>query len=229
MPRQRDRDLDAILETRNLHKSYFIGRREIPVLHGIDLKIAEGEFVSVVGPSGCGKSTLLYLLGGLTRPTRGSVLIGGTDTSIISDRSLTVLMREHIGFVFQRFNLISALSAYDNVGISLQVRGDGSAAKKEAGEILKRVGLADKMQRKPMELSAGEEQRVAIARALVHRPAVILADEPTGNLDSENSKNVLSLFQELNADGQTIVLITHNLAAARIADRMIRMKDGKIA
>ena len=220
--------MNFILETKNLHKSYFIGKREIPVLHGIDVKVAEGEFVSVVGPSGCGKSTLLYLLGGLTRPTGGSVLIAGTDTSKVSGRSLVTLTREHIGFVFQRFNLLAALSAYDNVGLSLRVRGNGGVAEKEAVEILKRVGLADKMERRPSELSAGEEQRVAIARAVVHRPKVVLADEPTGNLDSENSKNVLGLFQELNADGQTIVLITHNLAAARVAGRMIQMKDGKI-
>jgi len=220
--------VNAILETKGLCKSYYIGRREIPVLREVDLKVAGGEFVSVVGPSGCGKSTLLYLLGGLTRPTRGSVFIAGADTSRVADRTLVALTRRHIGFVFQRFNLLAALSAYDNVGMSLRVRGNGAVAKREAAKILKRVGLADRMQRKPSELSAGEEQRVAIARALVHKPEVILADEPTGNLDSENAKNILELFQELNADGQTIVLVTHDVVAADVAGRTIRMKDGKI-
>jgi len=220
--------VSIVLETRDLHKSYFIGRKEIPVLHGINLSVGEGEFVAVAGPSGCGKSTLLYLLGALTRPTAGSVLINNVDTSVSSDACLTRLTRENIGFVFQRFNLLPTLSAYDNVAMQLRIRGDGRATGREIGEILERVGMADKKERKPGELSAGEEQRIAIARALVHRPKVILADEPTGNLDSANAQNILRLFREINGAGQTIVMITHNNEAARAAGRILRMKDGKI-
>ena len=220
--------MSFILETRNLHKSYFIGRKEIPVLHGINLSVGEGEFVAVAGPSGCGKSTLLYLLGALTRPTSGNVLIDNVDTSEVSGAGLTRLTRENIGFVFQRFNLLSTLSARDNVGMPLRIRGNGRASGREAAEILERVGMADKKDRRPGELSAGEEQRVAIARALVHGPKVILADEPTGNLDSANARNILRLFKEINAGGQTIVMITHNDEAAKAAGRILQMKDGKI-
>jgi putative ABC transport system ATP-binding protein len=219
---------NTILETRDVYKSYFIGKREIPVLRGINLGIGKGEFTALVGPSGCGKSTLLYLLGGLARPTRGSIFIAGSDSSNVSDRCRVRLTRENIGFVFQRFNLLASLSAYDNVGMSLRVRGNGRVPREAVENILKRVGMADKMDRRPSELSAGEEQRVAIARALVHAPAVILADEATGNLDSDNAKAILELFQEINAAGQTIVMVTHNLEAAGAAGRIIRMKDGKI-
>ena len=218
---------EAILQVQDLHKSYFIGRREVPVLHGISLSVSAGEFVAVVGPSGCGKSTLLFHMGGMMRPTAGSVLIAGNDVARMSDGALTRLRRERIGFVFQRFNLLPALDAEGNVRLALSIRGGDQAD--GVLECLGGLGLSDKLRHRPRELSMGEQQRVAIARAIIHRPDILLADEPTGNLDSENAAQILSIFRKLNRErGQTIVMITHNKDAAAVTDRVVQMKDGTI-
>ena len=217
-----------IIETRNLAKTYRSDGVSTPALRGIDLAVEKGEFVSIMGPSGCGKSTLLYLMGLLDTPTDGAVVLVGADTRGLSDGERTRLRREHIGFVFQRFNLIPTISAEDNVALPLRLRGRpvGPAAR----EMLAAVGLDEKRRRRPGSMSIGEQQRVAIARALVTRPAVLLADEPTGNLDSESSDRVLDLIERFHEDlGQTVALITHNEQVAARADRLIRMRDGRIA
>jgi len=221
-------DMETILEARGLTKVYRTDAAPTAALRGVDLAVRRGEFVSVMGPSGCGKSTLLYLLGLLATPTEGTVVLDGTDTGAISDGRRTRLRRRHIGFVFQRFNLLAALSAEDNVALALRLRHE--AVQTRACEMLAAVGLDDKRRRRPGELSVGEQQRVAIARALVTRPDVLLADEPTGNLDSEASERVLDLIGRFHRDaGQTIVLITHNEKVAERAERLVRMRDGRIA
>ena len=217
-----------VLEATSLSKTYRRGRRSVDAVKDVDLSISRGEFAAVVGPSGCGKSTLLYLLGGLTRPTDGEVLMAGRLTAALSDRELALLRQRHVGFVFQRFNLMPALSARANVELPLRIRGDGRASRREVSALLERVGLAEMAGRRPSELSQGEEQRVAIARAIVHNPDILFADEPTGNLDSENARLVLELMRELNDAGQTVVLVTHDAEAARYASRTIRMKDARI-
>jgi putative ABC transport system ATP-binding protein len=220
--------MKTILEARGLTKVYRTDAAPTAALRGVDLAVRRGEFVSVMGPSGCGKSTLLHLLGLLATPTEGTVVLNGTDTGAISDGRRTRLRRRHIGFVFQRFNLLAALSAEDNVALALRLRHE--AVLTRACEMLAAVGLDDKRRRRPGELSVGEQQRVAIARALVTRPDVLLADEPTGNLDSEASERVLDLIGRFHRDaGQTIVLITHNEKVAERAERLVRMRDGRIA
>ena len=220
--------MDAILEASGLTKVYRTGAAPTAALRGVDLAVRRGEFVSVMGPSGCGKSTLLYLLGLLATPTDGTVVLDGTDTGAISDGRRTRLRRRHIGFVFQRFNLLAALSAEDNVALALRLRH--VAVHSRAREMLAAVGLEEKRRRRPGELSVGEQQRVAIARALVTRPDVLLADEPTGNLDSGASERVLDLIGRFHRDaGQTVVLITHNEKVAERAERLVRMRDGRIA
>jgi len=195
---------------------------------GIDMEIEEGEFACIVGPSGCGKSTLLHLLGGLHRATSGRIFLDGDEITALSDAALAKIRRNKMGFVFQRFNLLPTLSARGNIEIAMKIRGlpsnDGVV------EVLKQMGLGEKMRHKPNELSIGEQQRVAIARAIVNKPKLLLADEPTGNLDSENSRRILAEFKRLNEEmGQTILMITHNLEAAAVASRTLRMKDGRIA
>ena len=218
---------ETILEVRDLRKSYFVAQREIPVLRGTNLRISGGEFLAIMGPSGCGKSTLLFHMGAMMRPTSGTVTIGGQDLSRLGDSALTRLRRERIGFVFQRFNLLPALDAEANVRLALAIRGRPHAD--GVGEILSQMGLEDKRRHRPNELSIGEQQRVAIARAIIHGPDILLADEPTGNLDSDNAAQILSLFRALNRErGQTIVMITHNKDAAALADRIVQMKDGLI-
>jgi putative ABC transport system ATP-binding protein len=219
--------MPPLIETRGLTKVYRADGVATPALRGVDLAVARGEFVSIMGPSGCGKSTLLYLLGLLDTPTEGTVLLAGTDTRGLSDGGRTRLRREHIGFVFQRFNLLGAISAEENVALALKLRGRpvGDAPR----EMLAAVGLEEKRRRRPNALSIGEQQRVAIARALVTRPAVLLADEPTGNLDSEASEKVLDLIGGFHRElGQTVVLITHNEQVAARADRLVRMRDGRL-
>ncbi|MDK1030704.1 MAG: ABC transporter ATP-binding protein [Planctomycetia bacterium] len=219
--------MNTILKIENLDKSYFRGRLETPVLHGINLSMERGEYIAVMGPSGCGKSTLLYSAGLLARPTRGTVSIDGVNSEKLSDAGRTRLRRKHIGFVFQQFNLLPALSAYNNVRIALRLRGEESHD--GASEALRQVGLYDKRHRRPGALSVGEQQRVAIARGLVTRPAILLVDEPTGCLDSENARNVLELIQDFNRNlKQTILLVTHSAEVASRADRIVRMKDGRI-
>jgi len=219
--------MDTILETRDVTKVYRADGVGTPALRGVDLAVARGEFVSVMGPSGCGKSTLLYLMGLLATPTEGTVILAETDTGGLSDGERTRLRRAHIGFVFQRFNLLPTLSAEGNVALPLRLRG--MAVGNRPREMLRAVGLKEKRRRRPNQLSVGEQQRVAIARALVTQPAVLLADEPTGNLDSEASDRVMDLVSRLHTEiGQTVVLISHNERVAARAERLIRMRDGRL-
>ena len=220
----------VILQTNNLSKTYKIGRLDVPALRGVSLDVARGEFVAIMGPSGCGKSTLLHLLGGLLSPTSGSIFIDGEDLSKVSDAKRTDIRRRKIGFVFQRFNLFPTLTADGNLKLAEKIHtGNGGGSAERRREVLSLLKLEDKMQHKPLELSGGEQQRVALARAIVNSPAIILADEPTGNLDTENSAIVLEMFRELNSKyQQTIIMITHNPEAAAVCSRIIRMRDGHI-
>lgn len=222
--------MDTILSTRDLTKSYKIGKLEVPALRGVSLGVEKGEFVAIMGPSGCGKSTLLHLLGGLLSPTTGSIIIGGEDLSKVSDAKRTDIRRRKIGFVFQRFNLFPTLTAEGNLKLAEKIHsGNGSGSSDNRREVLRLLRLEDKMHHKPLEMSGGEQQRVALARAVINSPAIILADEPTGNLDTENSQIVLDMFRELNAKfGQTIIMITHNPEAAAVCSRTIRMRDGHV-
>lgn len=222
--------MTAILSTSDLTKSYKIGKLDVPALRGISLEVNEGEFVAIMGPSGCGKSTLLHLLGGLLSPTSGSILIDGEDLAKVSDARRTDIRRRKIGFVFQRFNLFPTLSAEGNLKLAEKIHtGNGSKNSDRRREVLRLLKLEDKMHHKPLELSGGEQQRVALARAIVNAPAIILADEPTGNLDTENSEIVLKMFRELNEKfNQTIIMITHNPEAAAACSRTIQMRDGHI-
>jgi len=218
--------METILETRGLTKVYRSDGVATEALRGIDLTVRPGEYVSIMGPSGCGKSTLLYLAGLLDTPTSGTVLLAGTDTRGLSDGGRTRLRRRHVGYVFPRFNLLPTLSAEANVALALRLRGRRTGDR--ARELLAAVGLEAKRRRRPDQLSVGEQQRVAIARALVTQPDLLLADEPTGNLDSETSERVLALIERMHAErGQTIVLITHNDQVAARAGRLVRMRDGK--
>lgn len=222
--------MKTILQTVDLRKSYRIGKMENPVLKGVSLDIKEGEFVGIMGPSGCGKSTLLHLLGGLLSPTSGSIIIDGEDLAKVSDAERTDIRRRKIGFVFQRFNLFPTLTAEGNLKLAEKIHaGDGKGSSEKRREVLKLLKLEDKMHHKPVELSGGEQQRVALARAVINEPAIILADEPTGNLDTENSEIVLRMFQTLNRElNQTIIMITHNPEAAAVCSRIIRMRDGVV-
>lgn len=219
-----------MIKVRNLKKDYKTGRVVVHALRGLEFDVDAGEFASVVGPSGCGKSTLLYILGGMLKASDGSVTVDGFDVTNAGESALTAYRRTGVGFVFQKFNLIGSLNVYDNLKIACDInrRSDGHADRIDG--ILDSVGLAHKRKMKPLELSQGEQQRVAIARALVKQPKLLLADEPTGNLDSENSGNIMRLFQEIaDSNGQTIVMITHNRALATATDKIIEMKDGRAA
>ena len=219
----------TILKADNLEKIYRIGKVDVPALRGVSLAIQEGEFVAVMGPSGCGKSTMLHLLGGLLTPTKGRIMIDGEDLTAASDAKRTDIRRRKIGFVFQRFNLFPTLTAEGNLRLAERIHGNGADDPDRRREILRMLSLEDKMHHKPLELSGGEQQRVALARAVVNRPALVLADEPTGNLDSENSELVLKMFRELNDRfNQTIIMITHNPEAAAACQRIIQMRDGHI-
>lgn len=222
-------DQKEILVAEDLQMVYRVGKVEVPALRGLDLTVHEGEFVAVMGPSGCGKSTLLHLLGGLLTPTAGKIWIEGTDISSVNDAERTEIRRKKIGFVFQRYNLLPALSAEDNIELARRIHGNGHYEETSAREIMRLLGLEHKLQHKPFELSGGEQQRVAIARAVINRPAILLADEPTGNLDSENSQMVLRMLQRLNQKyRQSIVMITHDPEAASAARRILEMRDGRI-
>lgn len=222
--------MTPILQTVDLKKSYKIGKLDVPALRGVSLSVNEGEFVAIMGPSGCGKSTLLHLLGGLLSPTSGSILIDGEDLAKVSDAKRTDIRRRKIGFVFQRFNLFPTLSAEGNLKLAEKIHtGNGSKNSDRRREVLRLLKLEDKMHHKPLELSGGEQQRVALARAIVNGPAIILADEPTGNLDTVNSQIVLEMFRELNEKfDQTIIMITHNPEAAAACGRTIQMRDGHV-
>lgn len=222
--------MKTILKTQDLTKSYKIGKLEVPALRGVSIDVEEGEFVAIMGPSGCGKSTLLHLLGGLLSPTTGSILIDGEDLAKVSDAQRTDIRRRKIGFVFQRFNLFPTLTAEGNLKLAEKIHlGNGGGSADSRREVLRLLKLEDKMHHKPLELSGGEQQRVALARAVINKPAIILADEPTGNLDTENSEIVLEMFRELNEKyKQTIIMITHNPEAAAVCSRIIRMRDGHV-
>jgi putative ABC transport system ATP-binding protein len=223
--------MNSILQTENLVMTYRVGKVDVHALRGVDISVEEGQFVSIMGPSGCGKSTLLHILGGLLKPTSGRVIVDGEDLIAMSDAARTDLRRRKIGFVFQRFNLLPTLSAEGNLRLAEHIHGNGlpTIDDKTRREVLKLLRLENKMSHKPLELSGGEQQRVAIARAVINRPAIILADEPTGNLDSENSTVVLEMLQQLNRElRQTIVMITHNPEAASVASRIVIMRDGMI-
>jgi putative ABC transport system ATP-binding protein len=218
-----------ILKAENLEKTYRVGKVDVPALRGIDLAVQEGEFLAVMGPSGCGKSTMLHLMGGLLTPTNGRIIVDGEDLTAASDSRRTDIRRRKIGFVFQRFNLFPTLTAEGNLRLAERIHGNGSEDSDRRREILRMLRLEDKMHHKPLELSGGEQQRVALARAVVNRPAIVLADEPTGNLDTENSALVLKMFRELNDRfNQTIIMITHNPEAAAACQRTIQMRDGHI-
>ena len=219
----------TILEARDLTKVYRIGKVDVPALRGVSLDIKKGEFVAIMGPSGCGKSTMLHLLGGLLSPTSGKIIVDGENLSDASDRKRTEIRRRKIGFVFQRFNLFPTLSADGNLRLAEQIHEKNSQNAERRREVLSLLKLENKMHHRPLELSGGEQQRVALARAVVTNPAIILADEPTGNLDTENSRIVLDMFNELNERfGQTVIMITHNPEAAAACSRIINMRDGKI-
>ena len=218
----------AILETHGLRKVYGSGDTEVRALDGVDLAVEKGEFAAVVGTSGSGKSTLLHMLGGLDRPTGGSVIVDGRDLSTLKDEELTIFRRRKIGFVFQNYNLVPVLNVYENIVLPIQLDG-GQPDKGYTNQIIETLGLGSKLQNLPNNLSGGQQQRVAIARALAAKPAIILADEPTGNLDSRTSQDVMSLLKVTSQRfAQTIVMITHNEAIAQMADRVIRIEDGRI-
>ena len=218
----------TILETKDLRKTYGSGETEVHALDGVDLKIEKGEFAAVVGTSGSGKSTLLHMLGGLDRPTSGSVAVDGRDIFALKDEALTIFRRRKIGFVFQNYNLVPILNVYENIVLPVELDGD-TVDQKFMDEIVRMLALEDKLQNMPNNLSGGQQQRVAIARALAAKPAIILADEPTGNLDSRTSQDVMGLLKITSQKfAQTIVMITHNEEIAQMADRIIRIEDGKI-
>lgn len=218
----------AILETKDLKKIYGSGENEVHALDGVSISVEEGEFVAIIGTSGSGKSTLLNMLGGLDRPTSGSVVVRGKELMQMKDEQLTIFRRRNVGFVFQNYNLLPILNVYENIVYPIDI--DGSKVDKEfVRQIIHNLGLERKLKNMPNNLSGGQQQRVAIARALATKPAIILADEPTGNLDSKTSMDVILLMQSISrAFNQTILMITHNEEIAQMADRIIRIEDGKV-
>jgi len=220
--------VEPILKTDGLWKLYRAGHVEVPALCGVNFEVQPGESVAVMGPSGCGKSSLLYVIGGLARASKGHVFVDGNDLTSMSDAARTKLRRHKIGFVFQRFNLLPTLTAKGNIAIAQFIHGDGFDPHRFE-VVTKMLGLEGRLRHKPAELSGGEQQRVAIARAIINEPKILLADEPTGNLDSRNSEIVLEMLRQLNKElGQTIVMITHNPEAATHFDRVVHMRDGVI-
>jgi putative ABC transport system ATP-binding protein len=219
----------AFIEAIDLRKTYHVGKVEVQALRGISFAVNKGEFVSVVGPSGSGKSTLFYLLGGLTRPDSGRIIVDGDDISQLSDAQRTIMRKRKIGFVFQKFNLLPTLDARSNIAVAQDIAGARNGDASYFAKIVELLGLSRRLHHRPAELSGGEQQRVALARALINKPAIVLADEPTGNLDSKNSDIVLAMLRQSNRDlGQTVLMITHNPEAASYADRIIHMRDGQI-
>ena len=218
----------TVLETKDLKKYYGSGDTQVKALDGVDLTVENGEFVAIVGTSGSGKSTLLHMLGGLDRPTGGSVLVEGRDIFALKDEELTIFRGRKIGFVFQSYNLVPVLSVYDNIVLPIQLDG-GRVDEDYVSQVIEALGLEQKLDRLPNQLSGGQQQRVAIARALATKPAILLADEPTGNLDSRTSQDVLSLMKTTGQKfAQTMVMITHNEEIAQLADRIVRIEDGRI-
>jgi putative ABC transport system ATP-binding protein len=220
--------LEPILKTENLWKVYGAGKLEVPALQGVSIEITPGEFVSIMGPSGCGKSTLLHVIGGLARASRGRVFLDGNDLAAMSDAQRTALRRHKVGFVFQKFNLLPTLDAYHNITLAQHIHGNGFDPHRFE-LVTNLLGLGGRLNHKPSELSGGEQQRVAIARAIISEPKIVLADEPTGNLDTKSSDAVLALLRQLNKElGQTIVMITHNPEAATYGNRVLHMRDGMV-
>jgi putative ABC transport system ATP-binding protein len=218
-----------IIETRDLRKTYQVGKVEVPALRGVDLTVKPGEFLAIAGPSGSGKSTLFHIIGGLTPPTSGEVRVAGQDLAAMTEAGRTRLRKRSVAFVFQKFNLLPNLTARDNIAIARYIGGFNSKPEASFEEALRLLGIANRLDHKPSELSGGEQQRVAIARAIVNHPAILLADEPTGNLDSESSKAVLEILRGLNERlGQTILMITHNPEAAAYGHYIVQMRDGRI-
>jgi putative ABC transport system ATP-binding protein len=219
----------GIIEIEKLHKVYQMGKVGVPALRGVDLHVARGEFLAIVGPSGSGKSTLFHIIGGLTPPSSGNVRVAGHDLGAMTDSGRTLLRKHTVGFVFQRFNLLPNLSARDNIAVARHIAGMDSKPDPYFEEVLRLLGIAHRLDHKPNALSGGEQQRVAIARAIVNRPAILLADEPTGNLDTANSTAVLELLKNLNQEyGQTTLMITHNTDVAAYGHHTVHMCDGRI-
>ena len=220
-----------IIQVEGLYKTYRTGRVEVEALRGVDLTLAAGEFVAVMGPSGSGKSTLFHIIGGLTPPSKGRVVLDGVDLASLSDAGRTSLRKNKVGFVFQKFNLLPSLTGQGNIDIARDIagKGNGNGNHEYIDRITRLLGIDNRLEHRPSELSGGEQQRVALARALVNQPAIVLADEPTGNLDSQNSEIVLKMLRQSNQElGQTVLMITHNPEAASYGDRIIHMRDGSI-
>ena len=220
-----------MIEAENVRKTYHIGKVDVAALRGVSIAVEKGEFVTIVGPSGSGKSTLFYILGGLTHADSGHVLIDGVNFTSLSDSARTRMRRSKIGFVFQKFNLLPTLTAQGNIDIALDIGGkrDGTGQRQYIERITGLLGIDKRLNHRPSEMSGGEKQRVALARALVNQPAIVLADEPTGNLDSENSAIVLNMLRQSNKElNQTVLMITHNPEAATYGDRIIHMRDGSV-
>ena len=221
--------MPPIIEVTDVRKNYHVGKVDVPVLRGVSFTAERGEFVAILGPSGSGKSTMFYVLGGLTRADSGRVIIDGDDFTRMSDAQRTKLRKSKIGFVFQKFNLLPTLDAKTNIEIAQDIAGNGTIDRDYFNRITELLGISKRLMHRPSELSGGEQQRVALARALINKPSIILADEPTGNLDTQNSEAVLDLLRHSNKElGQTILMITHNPEAAEFADRSIHMRDGLI-
>ena len=219
----------ALVAARDLHRDYALAETAVHAVRGVSLEIARGEYVAIVGPSGCGKSTLLNLLGVIDRPTRGHVSIAGTAVSALPDRDATTFRLTHIGFVFQRFYLLPVLTARENIELPMAEAKVGARERRaRALELLGYVGLADRSEHRPAQLSGGEQQRVAIARALANRPTILLADEPTGELDAQTGNDVIELFDRLNRDGMTMLVVTHDEKLAGAARRVVHMLDGRV-
>jgi putative ABC transport system ATP-binding protein len=220
--------LEPILQTENLWKIYRSGKLEVPALRGVSIDVMPGDFLSIMGPSGCGKSTMLHVMGGLASASRGRVMLDGNDLASLSDAARTKLRRHKVGFVFQKFNLLPSLTARDNISLAQHIHGDGFDPHR-FDVLTTMLGISARLDHKPSELSGGEQQRVAIARALVNEPKIVLADEPTGNLDTRSSDAVLEMLRQLNKDlSQTIVMITHNPEAAAYGNRVLHMRDGLV-
>ena len=220
---------EVVIQARDLCKIYHVGDVDVHALRGVDLDVQRGEFVSIIGPSGSGKSTLFHILGGLTPPTSGTVFIHGRDLRAMSESDRTRLRKKEVGFVFQKYNLLPTLTAADNIAIARHIAGNSQGDDPQLREVLDLLGIGGRLGHKPKALSGGEQQRVAIARAIVNHPSILLADEPTGNLDTENSNIVLGLLRDLNQRlGQTILMITHNPEAAAYGHRVVQMRDGRV-
>lgn len=218
-----------MIETRKLRKTYHDGQNENTVLKDVDLHIEEGEFVAIMGPSGAGKSTLLYQLGLLDHPTKGEILIGGVNTERLSQKQRTNFRLNNLGFVFQDYALVPELTSVENVFLTLLMQGmDKSSARKRAQQILERIGLGDRLNNLPSQLSGGEQQRVSVARAIAHQPKILYADEPTASLDTERSLELMKVFEDLNASGQTIIMVTHEPEFAEFARRTVGLRDGNL-